>query len=222
MLPSVYSLRHKQGFTLVELLLALGISVLVAVLAYAGVSTAMDADAGLRTQAQLLSDIQRTLNIMEEDLLHIRPRSITTNVGSTEAALSGGSFSSPLLAFTRAGVGNPAQLPRSEMQRVSYLVTDGRLWRLYRQVLDGADTNIPPQSVLMLEGVKAVSMEFLPELNRQQVLDLPSLQANAGLWEAYWDSSALTVGQSRALPLAVRLTLDIEQFGQVQRVIELP
>jgi general secretion pathway protein J len=221
---SVRASRSAQaGFTLVELLLAIAISALVAALAYAGLSTAIGASAGMQVQVRQLSDIQRALNILEEDLLQVRPRAITNGFGSQEAAFRGGVFQDALLEFTRGGFGNPQGLARSELQRVRYVLADGRLWRQSWPVLDRVAENQPPQSVLLLENVAAVQPGFLrvPAPNGVPP-DFYSLGASNAYWDSDWNSQQLAADAVAPLPVAVNLVLTLTDFGEVRRVFELP
>jgi general secretion pathway protein J len=219
MLPSV----SERGFTLVELLLALGISAFIAVLAYAGLSTVLDADAALRREVQRLDEVQRALLLIEEDLSQLRPRAVNEGRGRHDAALAGGSFASPLLIFTRGGLDNPAGLQRSDLQRVHYVLDGGRLWRLQRPMLDTADPGAVAQATLLLEGIQALQLGFLRRMEQDsRPLDALTLNSAGVLWDDFWDSSALRSGQLNLLPQAIRLSLQLDGIGEVERVIALP
>lgn len=220
---SVCKPGYCAGFTLVELILAIGISALIAVAAYAGVRVAVAADEGLRAEATRLYELQRALNIIEEDLSQIRPRSATTAGGVRQAAFKGGVLQRPLLAFTRAGVPNPAGLQRSELQRVEYVLEDGRLWRRHRWVLDGADAARPADAVLLLENVVSLRPAFLPHAEATGQAETRLLD-DMTHWLEHWDSAlpAASPVPGRAMPMAIMLTLELEGFGRIHRVIELP
>jgi general secretion pathway protein J len=212
-----------RGFTLVELLLAMSISALVAVIAYAGIATAIDASGAMQSQVQQLSDIQRTLDIMTEDLVQVRARAITDGTGSQKSALQGGAFQDILLELTRGGYANPLGLPRSELQRVRYVVEDGNLWRQSWPVLDRTDENEPSQSALLLEGVTDISFAFLAATaGGSSPPDYYGLASNAGYWENDWQSAQIAIDEIAPLPVAIRASFTIENFGAVERIFELP
>lgn len=215
--------KISKGFTLIELLLALSISALVAVLAFAGIDSAIDSSSLLQGRVRQLSDLQRTLNIMEEDLLQIRPRAITNGFNSREAALRGGMYQDVLLEFTRGGLDNPLQIRRSELQRVRYVLDAGNFWRQSWTVLDRADVDLEPQSVLLLENVDAVELEFLPQrLTTNMPPDYYMLASNSAYWEQDFNSMSIGASEVAQLPMAVRVNLSVTDFGQVERVFELP
>ena len=212
-----------RGFTLVELLLALGISALVATLAYAGISTAIDASAGMQAEVRRLADLQRALNIIEEDLAQVVPRAGTSGYGGDEAVFRGGRYQNVLLEFTRGGVANPRDLVRSELQRVRYVLDDGRLWRQWWTELDRPDAGRAPQSALLLEDIASVQLGFLaPQAENAAPVDYYTLTNSAALWQSDWSSARLAPELVAPLPLAVDLRLTLGGFGEVRRVVELP
>jgi general secretion pathway protein J len=212
-----------KGFTLIELLLAMSISALVAVIAYAGIATAIDASGAIQTQVQRLSDVQRTLDIMSEDLLQIRARAITNGFDSQEPALHGGAYQDVLLELTRGGLANPLALPRSELQRVRYVFEDGKLWRQSWPVLDRTDENQAPQSALLLEQVTEVSFTFLSATaGGSAPPDYYGLESNAGYWENEWNSVQIATDEVVKLPVAIKASFTINDFGVVERIFELP
>lgn len=214
--------QAARGFTLVELLVALGVSALVATLAYAGLATAIGASQGLETEIRRLSEVQQALNIIEEDLQQVRPRAITNGFGTDEPAFTGGAYQDTVLEFTRGGVANPLGLARSELQRVRYLLNGGALWRQSWPVLDRADENSAPDSVLLLDNIEQFRLGFLPPAQRGLQPDYFGLTASAAFWENAWDSQRVAPNAVSPLPVAVDLTMTVREFGEVRRVVELP
>ncbi len=214
---------RQSGFTLVELLLALAISALVAALAYAGIQSAIGVSSGMQDEVRRLSEVQRALNIIEEDLAQVVPRAIVNGYGSDEAAFRAGVYEDVLLEFTRGGLGNPQDLMRSELQRVRYVLADGRLWRQWWTVLDRVEESRAPESALLLENVEALQLAFLPPAAvGAPATDLYALMTTAALWENAWNSARLAPDTVAPLPLAVDLHLTLADFGEVRRVVELP
>lgn len=212
-----------RGFTLVELLLALGVSALIAVAAHFAITTAIAGHQGLREEVLRLDELQRAMDIIEADLGAMLLRRNRSFQGGTEPILLGGNHHEPLLQFSRGGVANPAGLQRSDMQRVWYVLAGDALWRQHRWQLDVADPNVEAQSTLLLAGVRELQLEFLPRQFAQTPASLqPVTQPDFLPWTESWDSEHLRVGQTHPLPLALRLSLDIEGLGRIQRVFNLP
>ncbi|MDY6982625.1 MAG: type II secretion system minor pseudopilin GspJ [Pseudomonadota bacterium] len=230
---------RTRGFTLIELLLTLGISALIATLAYAGLGTAIDASTGMQSEVRRLADVQRALNIVEEDLAQAVPRAIVNGLGSDEPAFRGGRFQDVVLEFTRGGLGNPQNLPqnspqnslqnppltpaRSELQRVRYVLADGRLWRQSWNALDRTSENRAPDSSLLLEGVASIDVTFLaPAEAGAPPADFYALTTSAALWTNDWSSARIGPDTVAPLPIAVDLKLRLDDFGELRRVVELP
>jgi general secretion pathway protein J len=214
-------MQRADGFTLVELLLAVALSVVIAALGYAGVNSGMEAATALENEVHELTELQRALNIIEEDLVQVRLRPVVHGVDYHEPAFVSGD--NALLEFTRGGVANPLHLQRSELQRVRYVLRDGALWRQYWLQLDRVDALQPPQQVLLLSGVSNLALEFLsPPSSTSPLPDVVSLQESGANWQQYWNSDDPRNALTTPLPLAVRLTVTTAAFAQVQRVYELP
>lgn len=214
--------RMPRGFTLVELLVALGISALIAALAYAGISSAIGASGGMQAEVRRLADLQRALNIIEEDLAQAVPRGGVDAYGSDEDAFRGGRYEDALLEFTRGGLGNPQDLARSELQRVRYVLAGGALWRQWWNTVDRAAATAP-QSALLLEGVEDLQLRFLAQAAEGTApVDFYTLTTSAALWDNSWTSARVGADTVAPLPLAVDLRMDIAGFGEVRRVVELP
>ncbi len=214
---------NERGFTLVELLVALAISALIAAMAYAGISSAIGASAGMQEEVRRLADLQRALNIVEEDLGQVVPRASVDSYGNDQPAFRGGRYQDVLLEFTRGGIANPQNLARSELQRVRYVLDGGALWRQWWVAVDRAGVNTAPQSALLLEGVTDLQLGFLaPAMEGAAPVDYYTLTASAALWERDWSSARLAPDVLAPLPIAVDLRITLTDFGEVRRVVELP
>lgn len=151
--------KFDQGFTLVEVLIAMFIFALIS----AGTMTALTGT--LRGKAQMderLSDINRveTLRaIMKSDFSNIRLLPMTDAYGGQKRyALSGGIEN--LMEFTRAGRANPGGLEsRSEFQRVTYIFENGNFIRRTLAQADPAPQTPKIDRVLM-EGLEDVVFKF--------------------------------------------------------------
>ena len=132
--------RHRNnGFTLLELLIALAIFGLLSVMSYSGLRSVMDQHARTEEVADRLAELQKIYLVMQRDIEQIVPRSIRDEYGDQLPALVGDEF----LQFTRGGWSNPLQRPRSSLQRVGYAFEDDELVRYTWQVLDRAQDTEP-------------------------------------------------------------------------------
>ncbi|HXN10608.1 MAG TPA: type II secretion system minor pseudopilin GspJ, partial [Steroidobacteraceae bacterium] len=136
----------------------------------------------------------------------------STTSGSTTSdsgtSLEGGT--APLVTLTRGSWTNPVGLPRSELQRVSYSIENGSLVRSYWPVLD-ATTPVAPVKRTLVDHVKRLTLRYM-DAGRQ--------------WQSAWPPGNLGAGPVnltlRLRPVAVEVTLELEDWGVVLRYIEVP
>jgi general secretion pathway protein J len=196
--------RRTAGFTLLELLVALAVFAVVAVLAYGGLRSVLDAREHADRQAQRLAELQSAVSVLGRDVEQVLERGIRNEFGDPEPPLRGGS-GTLLLELTRAGWRNPAALPRSDLQRVAYRLDGTELVRLAWQVLDRAQ-DAAPLEMPLLTGVAAVEVRFFD---------------HALEWRPEWPPP-LPGEEAPALPRAVEITLELEDWGRVTRLLRLP
>ncbi len=193
--------RVTRGFTLVEVVVAVALFALAMGLAYGGLDAVVRARAQLDDQAQRLGQLQFAMGLLETDLRSLLARPARDELGREQPPLrvSGGE-----LALTRAGYGNGLAQPRSELQRVEWF-RDGE--GLHRRALLSLDR--PPRAAgnegpALLEGVEEFEIELLAENGR---------------WLRQWPAPGQPAGR---LPRAVRLRLNVPQYGDIERIFELP
>lgn len=219
-------MKKAAGFTLLEVLVAIAITALVAVMAYGGFSTAMDAGEQSIDAAEHLQELDRTLRILERDLMQTVPRAIVDGYGEPQPAFEGmaagdlasGRAGRYALRFTRGGWSNPLQLPRSELQRVAYRLADGQLWRDHWPQLDMAHAEAP-RRLHLLSGVVAMRLRYLgTTAGRKNALGGEWLEQ----WPANANANANPAQVAESLPAAVELILELEGWGEIRRLFPLP
>ena len=114
-----------------------------------------------------------------------------------------------LLSLTRGSWANPAGLPRSELQRVSYVLREGKLWRQYQPELDTTG---------------AASFEERELLDKVEALSFRYMDASFA-WYTLWPTPLVQrlprPDQLRARPIAVEVTLTLKDWGKLVRKIEV-
>lgn len=191
-----------RGFTLIELLVALLIFVLLAAMSYGGLRTVLDAQQSFEKHNDRLAELQLLFMMMGRDIRQIVDRPIRDNYGDKQAALIGGLEG---LEFTRAGRRNPAQLKRSQLQRVGWQLEDGKLMRLSWNVLDRAQDSVAIRHQMSAK-VEQLEIRFLDQ---------------QGKWHEQWPLENPKKGQS-ALPAAVEVNIELEDWGRVRRLYPVP
>lgn len=195
------------GFTLVELLVALAIFAILSVLAYGGYNNSVKQNEIARGSMARLESLQTTIRLLTQDFEQLAPRPVRDVLGDSRLpALLADQRGQNLFALTRSGWTNPAGLPRATLQRVSYILEDGKLRREHFTVLDATLSNEPVKREL-IDRVESVRVRFMDH-QRQ--------------WQDQWPPlNAPPATVARLRPLAVEITLELEDFGEVTRLIEV-
>jgi general secretion pathway protein J len=208
-----------RGFTLLELLVAIGVFALFSTMAYGGLMQILESRDRVDVERTYWTGLARAFLRIEDDLLHARERSVRSVSGTPLPALQGQptdtrAVADPPLEFTRGGVITLSEGARSDLQRVAYKFEDGRLWRLTWPVLDRAPTTKPQETVL-LEDVEDFQARFfggVPVAGAQAAAPVAAAPPSA---QATWPP---TGGSLTVLPQAVELTIKLRGRGELRRV----
>ncbi len=221
------------GFTLIELLVALFIAAVMFAIGYGAINQALQNRGTITRHQQNLLQLESAMQIMEQDFVQIAPRPVRDPggngylpclQGSQSSDLSdsaGGAATSattdesdsdttiPLVILTRGGWSNPIGEPRTELERVAYVLDNGTLVREHWNVLDATLSSLPVKRNL-LKHVRSVSFQYM---------------SNTHSWVDNWPP-APTGGENvadalyRMRPLAVQVILDTQQWGRITRIFE--
>lgn len=164
---------NQRGFSLIELLIALGIFAVVSAAALSVMRLATNADAQLQTTTQRLASLERFRSLMRADLLQIANRPYRTadtsghlppflgGAGASLLPAAGEDAAEPKLVLVRNGWPNPDfAVARASLQHVTWLLTDAGLVRRTRPFVDSA-LGTPDRDVVILAGISSVEMRFL-------------------------------------------------------------
>ncbi|MFT4767720.1 MAG: general secretion pathway protein J [Glaciecola sp.] len=210
---------RERGFTLVEVLIALAITVFVAAASYSGISTTLTGAEQLRAASERTRDLNRTLSLLNRDLRQFSNRSLRDEFGAMQPALSGGPLAFYPLSLTREGWSNSLQQPRSELQRVFYYLEDDTLWRAYYTVLDRA-VDAEPKRMALLRGVNTLELRFLDALENLEVDGDFVIDTRA--WSRNWVADPGAGASVPPPPVALELRLELDDLGELRRFYELP
>jgi general secretion pathway protein J len=196
-----------RGFTLLEVLVAIAIFSFVGVMALSGYTQLQKQAEYQEQRLERIREVQRAVQTLALDFSQVEPRPIREPIGEQRIpALLAGDSVEYRVEFTRAGWSNTAGLPRPTLQRVGYRVDQDGLWRDHWRVLDRTQTSEPVR-VRLLTGVRAVTFRFLS----------PSRE-----WIERWpEAGGNPQQQDRLLPAAVEVTLELEDWGKIQRIVEV-
>ena len=183
----------EQGFTLVEMLIAL---LIFGMITAAGVTLLSLTVRTQETSDRLLDSlgrVRRTGALLNADLALAAPRIHRNGEGQPVPAFAGGDGSGGLLlAFVRRGQEDERAF-RSSLQRVEYRLRDGRLERWRYDAVDGEGHAV---AMPLLEGVRRVRLRY---------------RDRDGGWRDRWDPT-----DPARLPVAVELVSDGEGQGPLR------
>ena len=199
---------RNRGFTLLEVLVAVFIFAIVGMLAMGGYNQLVKQSDIVESNASRTRAIQGAVQRMTEDFEMIEPRPIREPLGeSLEPALRADTTRAETLAeLTRSGWTNPAGVSRSTLQRVAYRLQDNKLQRAYWNALDRTLT-AEPNGAVLLDRVRTVTFRFMDQ-NRT--------------WHEQWPPLGYSGADAvRVRPIAVEITLDLEDWGKLLRLVEV-
>ncbi len=201
----------QAGFTLLEVLIAIGITALIGLGAWQVLSSAISSSDRTQVHLEDLNQVQKAMLIMKRDLAQIIGRSIRDEYGDYQNALDSRSEFYKV-QFSRVGWRNPLDDKRSEIQRVAYELEDDKLVRHYWTVLDQTQDSESVRKVL-LRGLESLSFRFMTD---------------SAAWLEKWpgeeDESEKSPDlryENNKLPKAIELEMVHKHFGKVTRLFEV-
>jgi general secretion pathway protein J len=183
-------MTRQEGFTLVEMMVAL---LIFGMLAAAGVSLltfSVRAQAAATQRLDAVSNDQRMASLLASDLAQAVPRITRDVVGANQRAFLGtnGVGAAPVLRYVRGGWSNPEGASRASIQRVEIALDQGRLERRTYGMADGATAGEP---MVLAEKVENVRLRY----------------RDKGVWQPTWQNP-----DPASLPKAVELI--VKRKGQ--------
>ncbi|WFE69027.1 type II secretion system minor pseudopilin GspJ [Thiomicrospira sp. R3] len=193
---SVKAGSAQAGFTLIELLVAIAVSAVIALLAYQSIDSAVRVSESHNQQQSELTQLQRAIWWLEQDVMQMAARPILDELGSSLPAmqLQPGQFE-----WTRIAL-YPTPYSSAGLVRVRYLLEDNQLVRLSWSVLDRAPDSQPRRQIL-LNQVDAMTVRLLD---------------NNQFWFDFWPQPNRPLED---LPRLVEIELTLEGQGRVRRLL---
>jgi general secretion pathway protein J len=187
-----------QGFTLLEVLIAIAIFSVVSLASFTIFDTVLRGDENSTLRSDRQNELQRAFLLIERDVTQIAKRTMRINGEAPSNVFMQTASDSFLadnqaMAFVRNGWTNPGLLlPRSDMQSVAYRLEDNTLERLHYNFVDavvGQEPKIRP----LISNVLDLSFEFY----------------DGQKWQKEWSGNTL--------PLALAIELETSDFGDLRR-----
>lgn len=196
--PMTVRKSRQQGFTLLELLLAVAIFALVSLAGFSVFDTVRNSDQLSKQKLNELNQLQTLFLLMERDFSQIARRHVRLDGNeSSEDYIHTQSFSftsqSDAIAFVRHGWTNPnLVIARSSLQSIAYRIEDDVLQRLHFNHVDAIPGEEPKQRDLLTD-VTDLRFKFY--------------------YQNKWQENAPKGG----LPKAIDVEIVSNQFGTINR-----
>lgn len=194
---------HKQsGFTLIEIMVAMAIMALIGVGALKVLDAATISSDKIKRDGNRLNNVQRAFLFISNDMQQLTTRQIRDEYGDIVPSMKSDlQASTPYISLTRLGRRNPAQLPRSNLEHLTYTVEDKTLYRTSYIYADGMSEDSGLKRPI-LEAVENMKIAFF----------------DGQEWNDYWPLSNDTVPGTAFLPVAVKMTLELTDYGEIERL----
>jgi len=230
------------GFTLIELMVAVLITAIIAVMGYSALNQASRNRTQLESQAARVLEVQRGLRVLEQDLELLAPRPVrepqgngvlaalvaaTSNSGSGTGSTASASMSGGAGTGTTGTPSNLAQqsLAILSLTRGSWANPAG-LQRTEEQRVNYLMENgtLVRYHLSVLDAAGEV-----PTVRRELIRDVDSIALrfmDAGhAWQSTWLNGQATGSgrqpQMRERPVAVEITLKLKDWGTIIRIVEV-
>jgi general secretion pathway protein J len=192
---------RNEGFTLLEILIALFIFTIVSMIMVTVLHTLLSSQQETEKKSLRLRELETAFILISNDLEQTLNRPITNNLGAVESFVG----TSRSVTFTHGGLVNPmGDLLRSSLQRTTYHLDDhGHFTRITWPVLDQTQKTQADQRIL-LNNIDDVHFEYLDQQGR---------------FHSDW---SVKENDSAPLPKAVRLTLTLSGWGSMTQLYLIP
>lgn len=201
----VKTLRKTVGFTLIEVLLALGIFTSLSLAANQVLRNVLNSNEQTQKVGNSLKALQRTISIMDSDFRQVVARAYRNSgqqIPDQMLEIGSGLLESDAdgVRFSRGGWINPQQMfGRGEVVKVGYRLRDKHLERL-RWVYPDDSPGAEPAVNALLDEVMSLRI---------------AVTSDGSDWSENWD-------QNNTMPKAIRLTFETQRYGDLERIYLLP
>jgi len=200
--------RRTRGFTLIEVLVAMIIFAVMAVMAYRGLTAVLETRARLDEEASKWRAVSLLFTRMQRDFAVLSTRQIWDTSGQKAPALKASATLvneyDAQVVFTRMGSADSGG-SLGAPQRVGYRLRNGNVEYVTWPVLDQGPRTLPVSSVI-LPNVAELGLRYLD---------------GNGQWQSNWPSINNPQGASSAPPWAVEVRLRLRSGEQMTRLFTL-
>lgn len=197
-----------RGFTLLELLVSMAIFAIISALAMGGLNSVLAQKEIAGRQLARLHQVQRAVRIITGDFSQLVPRFARDELGTSQIPILAPCGVEFLVCFSRDGWRNPFnQFARGTLQRTQYRIDDRQLIREYWPVMDRTLAT-EPRSEVLVDDVDEFRITYLD-------------RSGSAEWQSQWPPLQKQESVNAGLPLAVRITIVLKDWGEISHLVEL-
>lgn len=190
-----------EGFTLLEILIALFIFTLLSLMLVNALRSVIDSLTETENKALRLRNLQMAMLVISRDIEQTVNRPIVNNAGKQDPAFIGKAHS---FTFTHTGMANSVNIKaRSTLERTAYQWSDQQLSKLTWAVLDQPPKSQPDLQTL-LSDVSEAHFEYLDRNGR------------------FYNEWPLSGQGGDPLPRGIRIYLTLTQWGSMTALYLIP
>jgi general secretion pathway protein J len=226
----VNSHRRQQGFTLLEMVVAIALSALVAAMAYESFDGASRNAERTRDVLNDVNKLDKAWQLIGQDMRNVVP--LSPLLASPQLRFEAASLKTKgkdsfqvIMLFARRGWINPLGRVRSDLQQVNYRIAEGKLWRDYlperNMPLENIDFERDSFHQLLLDNVVDIQLRFLSDArikaDGKGVLEGSEYSRN---WEPTWPP--VNGAGGAPMPVALEITIEVEGGNRSVRLFQIP
>lgn len=190
---------RQKGFTFLEIIIAVAIFSIISVVISTVLYVILNAQQQIQDSTERLSQLQIAMSLIEQDINQIALKNFKGENSRTIGPLNANPDS---LSLTTSTYNNPnARFARSNIQRVSYQLENGNLYRVTEPIVLTSQSKIHKR--LILEHVEKIEFRYLSQTNRW----LPRMGS--------YMVSFISDSTIRLLPRAIEVKLQIKEWGEI-------
>jgi len=193
------SVNNIKGFTLFEMVVAVGIFMVMGAIAYPGLTQLAKSGQAVGESNQRISELQFAVAYLARDWVQVSNRKIRNRYGDEESNIL---IEENSITYTRGGRSNLLQQKRSQLQRVRYRLFEKKLTREHWLSLDQGIEEDPFATVL-LNDVEDFEVNFI-DGSEKKIETWPTTQS---------------VGTGN--PVALSFSITLADFGRINRILEI-
>ena len=195
-------LLFKNGFTLIEVLLATVIMSFIGIAAYSMLFSIKETEVASNQKTQENNELQRALIIFDNDFNQIISRKYSSeekiNINPIIIGLGENSSDDVGVSLIRGGWVNPNyEFRRSQFLKVKYYIENKQLMRKWYPFVDTTD-NTPFYKQILINNILSFEIESYEK----------------GLWFQEW--------KKENTPQALKIIINIEGIGRIEKIYLLP